>query len=111
MHPVARDEVYRVALEAIRNACIHSRASLLTIELHFGRDLMIRVNDNGRGFDTNLVHSGKPGHFGISGMKERASKIGARVSFANSLRERNRVLSCRSRSGYFWRGRLAALRF
>ena len=81
MHPVARDEVYRIALEAIRNACLHSRASLLTIELHFGRDLMIRVNDNGRGFDPNLVDSGKPGHFGISGMKERASRIGARVSF------------------------------
>jgi signal transduction histidine kinase len=45
---------------------------------------MIRVNDNGRGFDPNLVHSGKPGHFGISGMKERASKIGARVSFATA---------------------------
>ena len=84
MHPVARDEVYRVALEAIRNACIHSRASLLTIELHFGRDFMIKVNDNGRGFNPNLVHSGKPGHFGISGMKERASRIGARVSFATA---------------------------
>ena len=75
MHPVARDEVYRVALEAIRNACIHSRASLLTIELHFGRDLMIRVNDNGRGFDPSLVHSGKPGHFGISGMKNEPPRL------------------------------------
>jgi signal transduction histidine kinase/ligand-binding sensor domain-containing protein len=84
IHPVVRDEVYRVALEAIRNACMHSRASLLTIELNFGRDLTIRVNDNGRGFDSNLVHTGKPGHFGISGMKERAAKIGARVSFATA---------------------------
>jgi ligand-binding sensor domain-containing protein len=82
LHPVARDEVYRVALEAIRNACIHSRASQLTIELNYGRDLTISVHDNGRGFDPNLVHTGKPGHFGISGMKERAAKIGARVSFA-----------------------------
>ena len=39
MHPVARDEVYRVALEAIRNACLHSRASEMNIELCYGREI------------------------------------------------------------------------
>jgi hypothetical protein len=84
LQPSARDEVYRIALEAIRNACIHSRASEMDIELTYGRDLTIKVHDNGRGFDPSLVQTGKPGHFGMSGMKERASRIGARVSFATA---------------------------
>jgi ligand-binding sensor domain-containing protein len=87
MHPVARDEVYRIALEAIRNACIHSRASEMNIVLCYGRDLTVNVHDNGRGFDPSLVRTGKPGHFGISGIKERASRIGARVSFATAVND------------------------
>ena len=87
MHPIARDEVYRIALEAIRNACIHSRASEMNIELCYGRDLTVTIHDNGRGFDPSLVRTGKPGHFGISGIKERASRIGAQVSFTTAVND------------------------
>jgi signal transduction histidine kinase len=80
MHPVPRDEVFRIGAEAIRNACSHSCAESLSIELRYSRDLMLDVRDSGRGFDPKLLNSGKPGHFGIMGMRERASNIGGRLS-------------------------------
>jgi signal transduction histidine kinase len=87
IHPVARDEVYRIAFEAIRNACVHSNGSAMTIGVSYGRDLTIQIHDNGGGFDPDLIRTGKPGHFGIKGMKERASKIGARLSLQTSVKD------------------------
>jgi signal transduction histidine kinase/ligand-binding sensor domain-containing protein len=80
MHPVARYEVFRIGSEAIRNACAHSGGGSLIIELLCSRDLILNVRDSGRGFDPKLLNSGKPGHFGIMGMRERASSIGGRLS-------------------------------
>jgi signal transduction histidine kinase/ligand-binding sensor domain-containing protein len=84
IHPVARDEVYLIAFEAIRNACVHSNGSTMTIVVSYGRDLKVQIHDNGCGFDPDLIHRGRPGHFGITGMKERASTIGARLSLQTS---------------------------
>jgi signal transduction histidine kinase len=39
MHPIVRDEVYRVGYEAIRNACVHSQASQMRVELTYDHDL------------------------------------------------------------------------
>ena len=41
MHPVVRDELYRVGYEAIRNACAHSRGSRLEVGLKYGHDLTL----------------------------------------------------------------------
>jgi ligand-binding sensor domain-containing protein len=79
LHPIVKDEVYQIASEAVRNACNHSRSSLLTIEIQFGKDLLIQVVDSGCGFDPQILVTGKRGHFGIAGMKERAAKIGAQL--------------------------------
>ena len=43
MHPVVRDEIYRMAYEAIRNACRHSGGTRLDVELIYGPDLVVRV--------------------------------------------------------------------
>lgn len=79
MHPIVRDEVYRIGYEAIRNACAHSRASRLEVELKYGHDLSVRVSDNGIGIDPSRVDQGKEGHFGLQGMRERANRIGGRL--------------------------------
>ena len=92
MHPVARDEVFRIGAEAIRNACIHSGGESLRIELRYGRDLILDVRDSGRGFDPKLLNSGKPGHFGIMGMRERAANIGGRLSL-NTVEGRGTCLT------------------
>jgi signal transduction histidine kinase len=59
MHPVVRDEIYRVGYEAIRNARTHSRGSRLEVELKYGHDLALHVKDNGVGIDPTIGDHGK----------------------------------------------------
>jgi len=84
MHPIVRDEVYRIGYEAIRNACVHSRATQLRVELSYAQDLSLRICDNGLGIDPDIVLRGKQGHFGLQGMRERASRIMGKFSIESS---------------------------
>lgn len=84
MHPVVRDEIYRMGYEAIRNACTHSRGSRLEVELRYAQDLNLRVSDNGVGIDPFIADHGKEGHFGLQGMRERANRIGAKLTIVSS---------------------------
>jgi signal transduction histidine kinase len=84
LHPVARDEIYRIGYEAIRNACEHASASQLEITLNYARDLTLQVNDNGIGMEAAVVAAGKQGHFGMQGMRERAQRIGGKLTLVSS---------------------------
>jgi len=84
MHPVVRDEIYRIGYEAIRNACAHSSASQLQVELTYGHDLALRVTDNGIGIDSAVADQGKDGHFGLQRMRERAARIGGKLTLMSS---------------------------
>jgi signal transduction histidine kinase len=85
MQPVVRDEVYRIGYEAIRNACLHSAATRLEIELRYSQDLTLRVSDNGAGFDPAIADRGKDEHFGLQGMHERAARIAAKLVLVTSV--------------------------
>jgi signal transduction histidine kinase len=84
MHPVVRDEIYRIGYEAIRNACTHSRGSELKVELDYSRDLRLRIKDDGVGIAAEIVTQGKPGHFGLQGMRERARRIDSQLTVSTS---------------------------
>jgi signal transduction histidine kinase/ligand-binding sensor domain-containing protein len=84
MHPIVRDELYRIGYEAIRNASTHSGASRLEVELRYARDLTLRVSDNGVGFDPAIADGAKDGHFGLQGMRERAARIGGKLTLGSS---------------------------
>ncbi|HKV36366.1 MAG TPA: two-component regulator propeller domain-containing protein [Pyrinomonadaceae bacterium] len=84
MHPVVRDEIYRIGYEAIRNACAHSGADRLEVTLDYLHDLTLRISDNGKGIDSEIVEQGKEGHFGLRGMKERAQRIGGKFNLTSS---------------------------
>jgi signal transduction histidine kinase len=84
MHPIVRDEIYRIAYEAIRNAFTHSEATRLEVALSYTHDLTVRVSDNGRGIDPAILVKGKDGHFGLQGMHERADRIGAKLTVVSS---------------------------
>jgi signal transduction histidine kinase/ligand-binding sensor domain-containing protein len=84
MHPIARDEIYRIGYEAIRNACGHASASELEVSLNYAQDLILSVNDNGVGIEPAVVLEGKDGHFGLRGMRERAERIGSKLTIASS---------------------------
>jgi signal transduction histidine kinase len=80
LHPVVQEEVYRIGFEGIRNACLHSRATRLAIEVEYGHDLVLRMTDDGIGLEPAVTEAGKPGHFGLQGMRERAESIGAMLA-------------------------------
>lgn len=84
MHPVVRDEVFRIGYEAIRNACAHSRGSRMEVELTYAHDLTVRVADNGVGIDPSVLNHGRDAHFGLQGMRERAARIGAKLTIVSS---------------------------
>jgi signal transduction histidine kinase/streptogramin lyase len=85
LHPIVRDEIARIAEEAIRNSCLHSKASQLSMEIRYGRDLILRLKDNGVGIDPDVMDVGKQGHFGLQGMKERSARIRARITITSTL--------------------------
>lgn len=80
MHPIVRDEVYRVGYEAIRNACVHSQASTLRVTVTYADELSVDVSDNGVGIDPLVADRGKEGHFGLQGMRERAARIAGKLT-------------------------------
>ena len=84
VHPIVRDEISRIAEEGIRNACLHSNASQLSMELRYARNLSLRIHDNGVGIDPEVVEAGKTGHFGIQGMKERSARIRAKITITST---------------------------
>jgi len=83
LKPMLQDEVYRIAREVVRNAFAHAAASLIEVEIRFDQDqLRVRIRDDGKGIEPKILEDGgRPGHWGISGMRERAERIGAQLAF------------------------------
>jgi signal transduction histidine kinase len=81
LHPVVRDEVYRIAGEALRNAFDHAESNRIEVDLHFDAiRLRLRIRDNGKGIEPRLLRDGgHPGHWGVQGMRERADIIGGKL--------------------------------
>ena len=84
MHPVVRDEIYRIGYEAIRNSCAHSGGERLEVTLEYAHDLTFGISDNGVGIGSEVVENGKEGHFGLRGMRERAQRIGSKFTLVSS---------------------------
>jgi signal transduction histidine kinase len=72
--------VYRIGREALVNSFRHSGAKNIEVEVEYSsRQLYIVVRDDGCGIDPQVLGSGRDGHWGLSGMRERAERIGARL--------------------------------
>jgi signal transduction histidine kinase len=87
LHPILRDEVYRITGEGIRNAFRHAEAKQIEVEIHYDeRQLRVRVRDDGKGIDPKLLSDdGREGHFGLRGMRERAKLIGGKLTVWSEL--------------------------
>ncbi len=80
LHPIIRDGVYRIGREALVNAFRHARASKIEVVLEYEpKQLRILVRDDGGGIAPQVLRLGRDGHWGLSGMRERAEEIGARL--------------------------------
>jgi signal transduction histidine kinase/ligand-binding sensor domain-containing protein len=82
VHPILRDEIFRVAGEAMRNAFRHAHARQVEVEIHYDvRQLRLRIRDDGKGIDTAVLAQGaREGHYGLPGMRERAKSIEGKLT-------------------------------
>jgi signal transduction histidine kinase len=75
-----RTVLYRVAQEAVTNARKHAKASTIRVILEEGGDrYVLRVVDDGVGFQAPSSTESAPGHLGLTSMRERADMVGGHV--------------------------------
>ena len=87
LHPIIRDEVYRITREALRNSFCHARAQHIEAELIYAERLFrLRIRDDGAGIPPAILEEGRPGHYGLPGMRERARQIGAKFTIWSGVR-------------------------
>jgi signal transduction histidine kinase len=67
------------------NACCHSGAKRVELELEYSdTELRMRIRDNGCGIDPQMLEKGRGGHWGLAGMRERATRIGGLLKILSS---------------------------
>jgi len=80
LHPILRDEIYAIAREAVRNAFRHAQAHNIEADIRYsGSLLQLRIRDDGKCIDPEVVAEGRAGHYGVPGMRECAKRIGGKL--------------------------------
>jgi signal transduction histidine kinase len=82
----AREAVFRVAQEALRNAVRHSGATSVRLALHEDDTggALLTIKDDGKGFDpSGILSNGAAGHFGLHLMADAAARSGARLAVSS----------------------------
>jgi signal transduction histidine kinase len=83
--PILHDEVYLIGREALVNAFRHSHGENIEVEVEYApKQLRVLVRDDGCGIDPQVLRSGRDGHWGLTSMRERAERIGARLDVRSS---------------------------
>ena len=84
LQPCVHDEIYAIAREALFNASRYAEAAHIVLELDYAeKAFVLRVRDDGCGLDDAVAQAGRPGHWGLVGMRERAASIGASLSITS----------------------------
>jgi signal transduction histidine kinase len=79
------DELYRIAQEAMTNSLKHAGATRIEACLDYRpREVVLRISDDGRGFDPTGAPADPGQHFGLQGMRERAGQIGGTLTIRSS---------------------------
>jgi signal transduction histidine kinase len=89
LHPLLRDEVYRIAGEALRNAFRHAQAQRIELEIRYAqKQLRLRIRDDGKGMESEALNNeGRPGHWGLPGMRERTRLVGGNLEVWSKLQQ------------------------
>jgi signal transduction histidine kinase len=79
----AKEALYRIAQEALQNVAKHARAHSVELTLEqIGSEVILRIRDDGRGFDPDRSF---PGHLGLHSMRERMTGVGGALHIQSSL--------------------------
>jgi signal transduction histidine kinase/ligand-binding sensor domain-containing protein len=93
IHPLVRDEVYRICREAVANAFRHSDARNVRVVVRFLREaLEVEIADDGVGMDEETRLHGRPGHFGLLGMQAHANRVAAGIEILSSPGQGTKVI-------------------
>ncbi|HXJ39785.1 MAG TPA: ATP-binding protein, partial [Bryobacteraceae bacterium] len=80
--PFFANELYQIVIEALRNAFRHANARRIEVEIRYGsHEFRLRVRDNGKGIDPEFLKGGRPGHYGLTGMRERTKSAGGKLVY------------------------------
>jgi signal transduction histidine kinase len=93
--PQRETTLFRAVQEAIHNVARHSGATQVLIQVEAkDRQLVVEIEDDGRGFDPASVSRPRPSGrgLGLLGMRERLSLVGGSVEIMSSSEEGTRVV-------------------
>jgi signal transduction histidine kinase/ligand-binding sensor domain-containing protein len=92
--PEVRDEAYRIGHEAIVNAFAHAGARHVTVGIDYATHLFqMKISDDGRGICPDYLGAdGRPDHWGLRGMHERARRIDATLRVRSAVGQGSQVL-------------------
>ena len=80
LHRAVQDEIYRIGSEALRNAFKHGGAQRIEADICYSeRQVRLQIRDDGVGIGPGVLEGGRSNHYGLSGMRERSEKIGAKL--------------------------------
>jgi signal transduction histidine kinase len=79
------NQLLRIGQEAITNAVRHAGAKRITLDLRFDeREVLLRVSDDGCGFDAKAGAHDSDNHYGLTTMRERAEELGGQLTIATA---------------------------
>jgi signal transduction histidine kinase/ligand-binding sensor domain-containing protein len=88
LSPRVEQQLLRIGQEAVTNAVRHASASVVRMELSYGDDsVLLRVSDDGRGFDPAVIVRNENNHWGLKSMEERMQEIGGHLSLVSRAGE------------------------
>ena len=92
VHPLMRDEIYRICREALANAFRHAGARHVEVRVEFLPGILnLEISDDGQGIDEETKLHGRAGHFGLRGMEAHAQRIGATVAIESQAGKGTRI--------------------
>jgi signal transduction histidine kinase len=79
--PAWEDALPRILREAMSNAVRHGGAQTITVELHDAHGALLRITDDGDGFD--LAEPRSAVSYGLTGMRERSESLGGEFKLSS----------------------------
>ncbi len=80
LEPACSHDIFLIGREAVLNAYRHAQAKRIDVDVIYDSALFrLTIRDDGRGIDGHVLQQGREGHWGLIGMRERATAIGARL--------------------------------